>query len=109
MNRILMITRNGKVFRCNSCNKFHIEFNNLCFHFNDEEHQYFADYIESLDGKSWEESFSDSVFHREIMVSINYKNVSMLLTNEELSELETLLCLMFTKRKVLLVGIINFT
>ena len=91
MTKYINQTENGKIFRCSSCNKIHIEFNNLNFNFNDKEYAHFANYFLKLNGKYWEEINLYSNFKRKIIVPVGHKNVNFLLNNKELQELKQLL------------------
>lgn len=102
MNKTLTITKNGKIFKCDQCGKFYVEYKNLCFRFTGEELQYFADYIVNTDGALWEKTFSNSLFSRKIMITINHKNANVLLTKRELEELKSLLLQVVYKEKVII-------
>lgn len=91
MQKVISQTENGKTFRCSSCNKIHIEFNNLNFNFDEEEFENFAGYIESLDGEYWESINQDSNYQRKIILKIGHQNVNMLFNIRELEELKHLL------------------
>lgn len=90
MQKTINQTENGKIFRCSTCNKIHIEFKNLNFNFNNEEYRYFADYISGLKGEEWEYKNRNSNYRRKIIVQINHRNVRILLNNCELQELKQL-------------------
>lgn len=91
MNQLLNRTENGKIFKCDCCNRIYIEYKNLNFIFEDEEYDHFCRYIKELDGRFWEESNAHSVFRRKIVMSVSHKNLRVLLNNAELEELKTLL------------------
>jgi hypothetical protein len=88
---ILSETENGKIFKCDTCNKIHIEFKNFEFLFNQNEYKFFRKYFDEFDGEYWESINSNSVYERKIIVPIGHKNVRMLLSLTELEELKFLL------------------
>ena len=53
-NNIINQTTNGKIFKCDSCDKTHIEYKNLSFAFNEDELQYFKKYLRNFDAKKWQ-------------------------------------------------------
>ncbi|MEW6653678.1 MAG: DUF6686 family protein [Bacteroidota bacterium] len=91
MNKLLNHSANGKTIICTNCNKIFLEFNNLFIKFTESEFQSFADYVGKIDGKYWQSKNARSVFSRKIIISVNCKNINVLLTMEELTELKTLL------------------
>ncbi len=91
MTEIYSETRNGKVFRCSSCNQIHIEYKNLNFNFSNAEYDFFANYFLKLDGDLWEERNKDTHYSRKIIVPVSHKNLNIILNKEELEELKILL------------------
>ncbi|KAF0153254.1 MAG: hypothetical protein FD143_331 [Ignavibacteria bacterium] len=91
MNKTLNHTANGKIIICTNCNKIFLEFNNLFIKFTDDEYHAFADYVGKIDGKYWHSKNARSVFSRKIIISVNSKNINVLLSIAELNELKTLL------------------
>ena len=91
MQKIINQTENGKIFRCESCNKIHIEYKNLNFNFKEKEYLDFAKYFQKLDGQYWEYLNRESPYQRKIQVPIGHKNLNILLSNTELQELKSLL------------------
>jgi hypothetical protein len=84
-------TKNGRIFRCASCDKIHIEFNNINFNFNDKEYIHFANYFKGLDGEYWELVNTNANYRRKIIVPVGHNNMNFLLNQEELEELKELL------------------
>ena len=84
-------TKNGRIFRCASCDKIHIEFNNINFNFNDKEFEHFANYFDDLDGEYWEIANFQVNYRRKIIIPVGHKNINFLLNKEELKELKSLL------------------
>jgi hypothetical protein len=88
---IINQTDNGKVFRCPSCNKIHIEYKNLEFLFDHTEYKFFCDYFKNLNGEYWENLNAESIYKRKIIIPIGHKNIRILLFSCELDELKCLL------------------
>ena len=93
MIKVLNSSDNGRVFRCSSCNKIHIEFKNLNFNFNDKEFKSFFDYLISLDGLHWENKNRNIQYKRKILIPTNQNNMNILLNKDELNELRRLFIL----------------
>lgn len=91
MSNILFQSINGKVFKCGSCAKVHVEYNNLNFNFTTEEYKRFATYIQKLDGSFWESKNQTTQYRRKILIPVGHKNINLLLNNSELKELKDLL------------------
>lgn len=90
MQKTINETKNGKIFRCSTCNKIHIEFKNINFNFSDEEYGYFTEYLLELDGEEWEYKNRGSNYKRKIILQINHRNVKIRLNSYELQELKQL-------------------
>lgn len=91
MDHIINQTKHGKVFKCKSCQKIHVEFNNLNFNFTKEEFYHFSKYFSQINGEYWEKVNTDSTYRRKILVPLDHKNFNLLLNKEELEELKILL------------------
>ncbi len=88
---IINRTQNGQVFRCSKCKAIHIEYKNLNFNFTDRQFSEFVEYINSLDGKKWEETNQNSQFKRKIIIPTGNQIFRVLLSNEELKEFKQLI------------------
>ncbi len=93
MIHIINQTLCGIVFKCSSCNKIHIEFNNFNLNLPEPEYCLFVQYINDLDGDYWAEKNKGSVCQRKIRIPIASKAVCLMLHPNELSELRQLLVL----------------
>ncbi len=81
----------GKVFQCTSCNRIHLEFNNLNINFKDKENYYeFVDFIHQLDGAKIEEQNNGSPYSRKIFIPIGSGGCNFLLNSYELENLKQL-------------------
>ena len=91
MTKIINQSENGQIFKCGSCQKIHVEYKNLNFNFEEKGFEHFVAYFLNLDGEYWEKRNAKNDFRRKIIVPIDHENVHVLLNNEELQELKTLL------------------
>ena len=88
---ILSKTLNGKVFKCDTCDKIHIEFKNLNFVFSTKEFQFFLDYFVKIDLSYWHQKNQDSLYHRKVMVPIGHRNFTTMFHVSEAHEIKRLL------------------
>ncbi len=89
--KLISTTTNGQVFKCDSCKAIHIEYKNINLNFSEKQFKRFADFLNTLDGESMEESQSHSPYQRKIAIATSHKAVNVLLNKEELEELKLLL------------------
>lgn len=89
-HQIISQTKNGRVFKCPSCNLIHFEYKNLNFNFEIGEFKRFAKYFLRLNGLYWEARNANCQFKRKILIPIGHENFQVLLNNEELEELKRL-------------------
>jgi len=89
--RTISQTANGKIFKCEKCEAFHIEYKNLNFNFNEHQLKHFIKCIEEIDGEKWERVNQTSSYKRKIIIPIGHHSFNVLLNNKELQELKTLL------------------
>jgi hypothetical protein len=83
-------TANGKVFVCNGCNKYHLEYKNLQFSFNESEYRFFVDYFNKIDADYWESINKNTLYRKKIMVPIGHHNFTMMFDYVEILELREL-------------------
>ncbi|PTN07365.1 DUF6686 family protein [Mangrovibacterium marinum] len=88
---IINQTINGKVYRCQSCNKIHVDFKNLSFSFNKTEYRNFKEYMKKLDGDYWLQQNERQSGKPKIMIPINHRNLLLSFSKGELIELKNLL------------------
>ncbi len=88
--KILNQTQNGKIFRCLSCNRLHVEYNNLYFTFTDKEFRKFRKYFLTLDAEYWEEVSKNEICNRKIMIPVGHDNLVTLFNVKEVNELKEL-------------------
>jgi hypothetical protein len=87
---MLSQTPNGMIFKCQTCDRLHIEYKNLNFNFTKKEFDFFRKYFLSLDAEYWENVNRQSFYKRKIMVPIGHKNFTALFSSEEISEIKIL-------------------
>ena len=85
---IISQTSNGKIFRCTTCNKLHIEYKNLNFNFAPEEFEFFKNYFLKLNAEHWENVNKNTFYKRKIMVPIGHRNFTAMFNSEEIHELK---------------------
>ncbi len=91
MKNIIGQTKNGRVFICSDCDKIHIEFYHFLFSFDEEAYIFFQEKISEIDGCYFEYVNANVSYRRKIIVPLGHRNVSMLLNQKELEELQLLL------------------
>ncbi len=89
--KLISTTTNGQVFKCDSCKAIHIEYKNINLNFSEKQFKRFADFLNTLDGESMEDSQINSPYHRKIAIATSHKAVNVLLNKEELEEFKLLL------------------
>ena len=89
--KILSKCKNGKIFRCASCDKIHVEYKNFYFSFEDEEYNFFKKFFMNLDYKSEQEFTKNELCQRRLKVSVGHPNLIALFNSTEIDELKTLL------------------
>jgi hypothetical protein len=89
--KTLARSRSGKVFRCLSCRRIHVEFNNFYFTFTDEQFSKFRDYFLELDVAYLEGESIQSPCNRKIMIPFESCGFHALFHPEEIRELQFLL------------------
>jgi hypothetical protein len=88
--QVLSQTVNGKIFRCQTCDKIHIEYKNLNFTFSDDEFTFFRDYFLKLDPEKWVKVNRNTIYCRKIMVPIGHNNFMAMFHAPEVYELKAL-------------------
>ena len=88
MVHIIKETKQGKVFKCSSCNKIHIEFGNLNFNFSEYQYKIFSEYISNLDGDFYEKHNARSFLTRKIRIPLGSSGFCFLLSGDELKQLK---------------------
>ncbi|MEM9362815.1 MAG: DUF6686 family protein [Bacteroidota bacterium] len=106
--RFLNQTKNGCFTFCDKSKLFQITFNNLCFEFYEWELENFKSHILSLTETEWDSSHPNTINSRKIPISVGNKYFIILVSEEELFELNSLLNLETKEIPVLQVKDINY-
>lgn len=88
--KLLSSTHHGRIYICSSCNKIHIEFNNLNFSFKKGEYRNFKNYFLKIDPKRWELLNQDTLNKRKIVVPISHQNLTLIFNASEVFQLQEL-------------------
>ena len=89
--RFLNRTKNGCFTFCDHSKLFQITFNNLCFEFYEWELENFKTYLSALTESEWDSPYADTINSGKIPISVGNKYFIILVSEEELFELRTLL------------------
>ncbi len=89
--KILSRCQNGKIFRCQSCDKIHVEYKNFYFSFNEEEYDFFKRFFMKFKPDCDEGYTKNKLCERRLKVSIGHPNLVALFNHYEIDELKTLL------------------
>lgn len=82
----------GQLFRCDSCNKIHLEFNNIGIDFyNIEILNDFKNYLGSIDASGFEFKNRKNHYRRKILIPFPNTTIKMLMTSGEIDELKKLI------------------
>lgn len=88
---IINETSHGKVFKCSTCHKYHVEYKNINFNFSEEQLEQFIDYLGTFDFEDSIEVNKESPYHRKIMLSVKHLYCNLLFHKHEILELYDLL------------------
>ena len=88
---ILSKCKNGKVFRCQSCDKIHVEYKNFYFSFNEEEYEFFKNFFMKYNYDCDEGYTRNKLCKRRLKVSVGHPNLVALFSHHDLDELKGLL------------------
>ncbi len=83
-------TLNGVVYKCNGCDKVHVEFKNFIFHLSDIEYETFADSVIELNYKISLNKNHLGRFYKNITIPTESNRLKIVLNSEELEELASL-------------------
>ena len=89
--RILSQCNNGKVFKCQSCDKIHIEYKNFYFSFDDEEYEFFKKFFIQFNNNRLDNFTKNEHCQRRFKVSVGHPNLVALFNHSEIDELKVLL------------------
>ncbi|MGQ1910972.1 DUF6686 family protein [Marinifilum sp. RC60d5] len=84
-------TSNGSVFKCDSYQSIHLEFNNININFSNEiKYHQFADYVHDINIEQTEKENENSPYHRKIMIPIGSGACNFIMHGGELEDLKRL-------------------
>ncbi|WP_372750969.1 DUF6686 family protein [Labilibaculum sp.] len=84
-------TSNGTLFKCDSCNAIHLEFNNLNINFsNASKYHEYATFLHQLNADEWISVNKDTPYQRKIMIPLGKGNINFMLHAGELEDLKRL-------------------
>ena len=81
-------TANGLIFKCQQCNKIHLEFLNINFNFSQNQFEDFAKYIQNINGLDWEQKNQYSNYRRKIVIPIGTTNFNFLLNTYKILQVK---------------------
>ncbi|MHA7830554.1 MAG: DUF6686 family protein [Flagellimonas sp.] len=99
--KIMNRSKNGVLTFCNHSKLFQLIYNNLCFELYEWELEALKEYIEQLDISYWEKQLKNWNQQRKIPISVGKKHFIILVNQEEVDELLSLLGLEKQKVKLL--------
>lgn len=92
-NHILGKTSNGLVYKCETCDSFHIEYKNFIFNLTIQEFDAFTNYVINLNNEvTYSENYIGK-FCKNITIPTKSESLQIILNNEELNELACLFLL----------------
>ncbi|WP_422860493.1 DUF6686 family protein [Flagellimonas sp. S174] len=106
--KFLNQTKNGHFTFCDNSKLFQITFNNLCFEFYEWELENFKSYIAALMKTKWDSPHKDTFRSKKVPISVGNKYFVILVSEEELFELDALLNLETKKIPILHAKDINY-
>lgn len=80
----------GELSICENCNIYHLEFNNICFEFNEEEYEKFKNYLLNIEINYWEIKYAHSKVKRKIPIPSLQPNLVLMFNRQEIEELKAL-------------------
>ena len=98
---ILSKTLNGRLLKCKTCNKIHLEYKNLNFNFTKEALFSFTDYVARIDSTFWANENKESPYHRKVVIPIVKNDVNAMFHPHEIGELKILLNIKIIKEALL--------
>ncbi|WP_152973299.1 DUF6686 family protein [Lacinutrix mariniflava] len=80
----------GELSICKDCKIYHLEFNNICFEFNEEQYIKFKNYLLNIEADYWEIKYAHSKVKRKIPIPSLQPNLVLMFNRQEIAELKTL-------------------
>lgn len=94
-HRVKTIAKNcdGSLSFCESCNIYHLTFNNLYIEFTPKEMKSFQKFVSEIEIDYWETKYERSVMKRKIPINTLQRNLSMIFNKQEIQSLKNLILL----------------
>lgn len=88
---VLSQCKHGKIFKCHTCDKIHIEYKNFYFSFNDKEYESFKNFFVKFNNKCTCKSTQNKLCKGRFKISMGHSNLAALFSHSEIDELKSLL------------------
>ncbi|WP_111308949.1 DUF6686 family protein [Confluentibacter sediminis] len=82
--------KSGELTFCNTCNSYHLEFNNLYFELNSIQFIKLKNFLLEIDIAYWEINYAHTGFKRKIPITSMNQNIVLMFNRQEIEELKTL-------------------
>ncbi|AYN67662.1 hypothetical protein D1013_09925 [Euzebyella marina] len=100
-------TNNGLLVYCEQCKLYHLTFGQFYLELTRKELYYFGRFLKELDSEYWNHKLCDSVLKRKIPIPTQQANLALIVNDEELAELKSLVFFKDTKSKIDLIDFNN--
>lgn len=82
--------KSGELTFCESCNCYHLEFNNLYFELSSFDLKKLKKFLLEIDIEYWEVNYAHTIFKRKIPITSVNQNIVLMFNRQEIEELKTL-------------------
>lgn len=82
--------KSGELTFCETCNCYHLEFNNLYFELSSFDLKKLKDFLLKIDIDYWERNYAHTSFKRKIPITSVNQNIVLMFNRQEIQELKTL-------------------
>jgi hypothetical protein len=83
--------KNGQLTKCETCNKYHLIYNNIFFEFYPIEFKSFKKYVLQLEVDLWENKNLGIKMTRKIPIPTSQENLVIMFDRQEIEELKSLI------------------
>jgi len=94
--RLISKVKSGELTFCESCNCYHLEFNNLYFELNSSHLEKLKNFLLDIDIDYWEKNYAHTSFKRKIPNTSLNQNIVLMFNRQEIQELKSLVLKMRT-------------
>lgn len=88
--RTISKVKSGELTFCETCNTYHLEFNNIYFELNSNHLKRLKNFLLEIDIDYWEENYAYSKLRRKIPITSLNQNVILMFNRQEIEELKIL-------------------